>query len=61
MSDTFEALRVFDEGGKSVARLVQISLAELDPAEVVIETAYSSVNYKDALAVTGAGSPFRRR
>ena len=36
------------------------SLDELDPGEVVIKAAYSSVNYKDALAATGAGKIIRR-
>jgi putative YhdH/YhfP family quinone oxidoreductase len=60
MSGQFQALRVFDESGKSVARLVETTLTELDAAEVVIRTAFSSVNYKDALAVTGAGKVIRR-
>ena len=60
MSEKFQALRVFDEGGKSVARIVEMSVSELDAAEVLIRTAYSSVNYKDALAVTGAGKVIRR-
>lgn len=60
MSEKFQALRVFDEGGKSVARIVETSVSELDAAEVLMRTAYSSVNYKDALAVTGAGKVIRR-
>ncbi len=60
MSEKFQALRVFDEGGKAAARVVEAALSELDPAEVLIRTRYSSVNYKDALAVTGAGKVIRR-
>lgn len=60
MSDTFRALRVFSEDNKVVARIVEASLAELDAGEVVLRTAYSSVNYKDALAITGAGKVIRR-
>lgn len=60
MSEKFKALRVFNEDGKSVARVVDASLDELDPGEVVLRTAYSSVNYKDALAITGAGKVIRR-
>ena len=37
-----------------------ISLDDLNPGEVVIKTAYSSVNYKDALAGTGKGKILRR-
>lgn len=33
---------------------------QLDPGEVTIRIAYSSVNYKDALAATGAGRIIRR-
>jgi len=56
----FKAYRIFEEGGKSAGRFVNITLDELDPGEVVIETHYSSVNYKDALAATGAGKVIRR-
>jgi alcohol dehydrogenase len=56
----FRALRIFNEDGKAVARLVDMGLEELDPGEVVIRTAYSSINYKDALAATGAGRIIRR-
>ena len=55
----FKALRVFDESGKAVARVVEMALADLSPGEVVLQTAYSSVNYKDALAATGAGRIIR--
>ena len=37
-----------------------IDTADLDPGEVLIKTAYSSVNFKDALAATGAGKIIRR-
>ena len=60
MSATFKALRVFNEEGKSIARVVDATVDELDAGEVVLRTAYSSVNYKDALAITGAGKVIRR-
>jgi len=60
MSEQIKALRVFNEDNKSVARIVDLSPSELDPGEVVLRTAYSSVNYKDALAITGAGKVIRR-
>jgi putative YhdH/YhfP family quinone oxidoreductase len=56
----FEALRIFNEDGKVAARLVEMGLEELDPGEVVIKTAYSSINFKDALAATGTGKIIRR-
>lgn len=56
----FRAYRIFEEGGRSAGRFVEIELGDLDPGEVVIRTQYSSVNYKDALAATGAGKIVRR-
>jgi NADPH:quinone reductase-like Zn-dependent oxidoreductase len=56
----FKAYRIFNEDGKVQARLVELALEELDPGEVVIKTAFSSVNFKDALAATGAGKIIRR-
>ncbi|MDO8988560.1 MAG: YhdH/YhfP family quinone oxidoreductase [Sideroxyarcus sp.] len=57
---TFRAFRIFDEDGKSGGRLVELSLDDLDPGEVVIRAHFSGVNYKDALAATGAGKVIRR-
>ncbi|MFA6120716.1 MAG: YhdH/YhfP family quinone oxidoreductase [Sideroxydans sp.] len=57
---SFNAYRIFEENGKSVGKLVQLSLDELDAGEVVIRTHYSGVNYKDALAATGVGKVIRR-
>ena len=56
----FRAYRIFDDDGEVQSRLVETSLDELDAGEVVLKTAYSSVNYKDALAATGAGKVIRR-
>jgi acrylyl-CoA reductase (NADPH) len=57
---TFNAYRIFEEGGKSAARFVELTLEDLDPGEMVIRTHFSGVNYKDALAATGAGKVIRR-
>jgi acrylyl-CoA reductase (NADPH) len=56
---TFEAFRVFDEAGQVHGRIVQAALDELTAGDVVIRAAYSSVNYKDAMAATGAGKILR--
>src|SRR6185312_5937717 len=45
---------------KVQARLVEMTLDELDAGEGVFRTAFSSVNFKDALAGTGAGKIIRR-
>jgi acrylyl-CoA reductase (NADPH) len=58
--EKFNAYRIFEENGKGHGRLVDMTLDELDPGEVVIKVAYSSVNFKDALAGTGAGKIVRR-
>ena len=57
---TFQAFRVFDDGGKVQGRVVETTLDELSAGDIVIKAAYSSVNYKDALAATGAGTIIRR-
>jgi putative YhdH/YhfP family quinone oxidoreductase len=56
----FRAYRIFEENGKSHGRFVELTLDDLDAGEVVIRTHYSGVNYKDALAATGAGKVIRR-
>ncbi len=56
----FRAYKIFKENNNIASRWVDLTLAELDPGEVVIRAAYSSVNYKDALAATGAGQIIRR-
>lgn len=60
MDKTFKAFRLFDEGGKVVARFVELTLGDLDAGEIVIRVQYSCINYKDALAATGAGKIVRR-
>ncbi|GAB2493190.1 oxidoreductase [Arenimonas alkanexedens] len=55
---TFRAFRIHAEGGHR-AGIESISLDDLSPGEVVIRAAYSSVNYKDALAGTGSGKILR--
>ncbi len=60
MTDTFRAFRAFDNDGRVQARVVSMSLDELSAGDVVIRAAYSSVNYKDALAATGSGKIIRR-
>ncbi len=56
----FNAFRVFNEDGKISSRVVRQSLDSLNGGSVLIKAAFSSVNYKDALAATGAGKVIRR-
>lgn len=54
----FRALRVRSESGHQAA-FEQIGIADLSAGEVVIRVAWSGINYKDALAVTGKGKILR--
>lgn len=61
----FAAFRIHNdgtlpEGSGYRSGIEQISLDALAPGEIVIKAAYSSVNYKDALAGTGQGKILRR-
>lgn len=55
-----KAFRIFEEDGKVVSRFVNMQIEELDPGEVLVRVAYSSINFKDALAASGAGKIIRR-
>lgn len=55
----FQAFRVYEEDNHVISRLESLSFDDLDAGDVLIKTAYSSVNYKDALAVTGKGKIIR--
>jgi NADPH2:quinone reductase len=57
---SFKAYRIHLEDGRIVARFEQIGLDDLSPGEVVIRVGHSGINYKDALAATGAGKILRR-
>jgi acrylyl-CoA reductase (NADPH) len=56
----FKAFRIHSENGKIAARFEHISLADLAAGDVVIRVSHSDINYKDALAATGAGRILRR-
>jgi len=54
------ALRVHEINGTIESRLEEVPLPSPGSGEVLIRVQYSSINYKDALAVTGAGRILRR-
>lgn len=56
----FRAFRVFEDNGETRGRIEEMTFGDLGPGEVEIKAAYSSVNYKDALAGTGTGKVMRR-
>lgn len=61
MSASFRAFLI-DQGEerKVSGSICTLAQADLDSGEVLIRVAYSSINYKDALAATGAGKIIRR-
>jgi acrylyl-CoA reductase (NADPH) len=56
----FPAFRIHQEQGKVAARIERITLDDLGAGEVVVRVRYSSINFKDALAATGAGKILRK-
>src|SRR3954453_14344675 len=59
--ERFKAYRLTETPEKKIrAEFVDTTLEELDPGDVTVRVAYSSVNYKDALAATGKGRILRR-
>ena len=55
MSKTFKAFRIHEVEKKTVAKFEQLTLDDLTAGDVVVRVQYSDINYKDALAATGAG------
>ena len=56
----FKAFRIHERDGRIAAGFEQMDVAALTPGDVVIRVRYSSINYKDALAATGAGRILRK-
>lgn len=60
MSDRFKALLLSqDEAGKTVAEIKQLGDDDLPAGDVLVKVEYSSLNYKDGLAITGKGKIVR--
>ena len=57
---TFRAFRIHEVDRKIVARFDQITLDDLGAGDVVVRVSCSDINYKDALAATGAGRILRK-
>ncbi len=55
----FSAFRIHERDKKIMAGFETMSTEELTPGEVLIRVRFSSINYKDALAATGAGRILR--
>lgn len=55
MTNPFNAIVAEDVDGKPKAALKQITLDDLPDEDVLVEVSYSTLNYKDGLAVSGKG------
>lgn len=60
MTEAFSAMMVEDVDGKPRAGFREITKKDLPDHDVLVEVSYSSLNYKDGLAVSGKGRIARR-
>ena len=60
MSDTFKALVVTKENDQVKHQIRQLSVGDLPEGDVLVAVKYSSLNYKDCLAVFGRGKIVRK-
>jgi acrylyl-CoA reductase (NADPH) len=58
--ETFKALVLTEEDKKTRHEIRQLTVDDLPPGDVLVAVAYSSLNYKDGLAVTGKGKIVRQ-
>ncbi|MGF9694598.1 MDR family oxidoreductase [Rhizobium sp. 0TCS1.26] len=55
MPQTFQAMVIDMVEGRPQGRFRDLTLSDLPDNDVLVEVAYSTVNYKDGLAITGKG------
>ncbi len=58
--NNFRAFRIDEADGGVKAGFTDLTLDDLSEGDVVIEVSHSTINYKDALAATGAGRILRK-
>lgn len=56
----FRAYRIDQQNGKIVAGFATLDIDDLSAGSVVVKVSHSTINYKDALAATGAGKILRK-
>ncbi|WP_349920385.1 acrylyl-CoA reductase (NADPH) [Aeromonas veronii] len=56
----FKALLLENQDGKTIPTLTRLAESQLPEGEVRIAVSYSSINYKDGLAITGKGKIVRQ-
>lgn len=57
--ENFKALVLRQDDGKTVSTIEQLTINDLPEGDVLISVDYSSINYKDSMAVTGTGKIVR--
>jgi acrylyl-CoA reductase (NADPH) len=57
---TITSCRVHAQNDQIHSQICELPIAELMPEAVLIEVAYSGINYKDALGVTGKGKIYKQ-
>lgn len=58
--ESFRAFRIRNDSDALIGAIEDMRVDELSPGELLVKVAYSSVNYKDALAGSGQGRILRR-
>nr|WP_320118686.1 YhdH/YhfP family quinone oxidoreductase [uncultured Marinifilum sp.] len=53
MNKEFKALRIYEEEGKFIRGIEKLKIEDLPSGDVIVKVKYSSLNFKDALSVTG--------
>jgi NADPH2:quinone reductase len=59
MMESFRAFRIDQRDSELVAEFARLTIDDLSEGEVVVKVSHSTINYKDALAATGAGRILR--
>jgi NADPH2:quinone reductase len=60
MMKNFRAYRIDQQDKKIVAEFRTLDIEDLTDGDVIVKVSYSTINYKDALAATGAGRILRK-
>jgi acrylyl-CoA reductase (NADPH) len=61
MADSFTAVVIEDEAGKARTTFKQLTVADLPDYDVLVEVEFSSLNYKDGLALSGNRNKVARK
>lgn len=61
MADSFTAVVIEDEGNKARTTFKQLTLADLPDHDVLVEVAFSTLNYKDGLVLSGNRNKVARK